>query len=266
MNRLATTLLAAMLPLLAFAGDWIEMFSKNGVTHYIYDTVENIGDNHHAWIKMTYDTPAARQSAAEQYGMDEDVYAVKFLCVYNADWTMFTNNSVTLYGKEDKVIDSYSFDDDSWEYVVVESNAEIWRDFAQKMLVKEQPQDKATTEAAPSGDPEIYSLGDRTYCMWPPEKGADGCQVMWVRVIHESPEVRNEAMEALGMDEPVYGMAYQYAFNADWSALSTRTVTIYGNLRKELSTTAFDEDEWRQIAPESNAAVWRDYARSHAAR
>ena len=265
MKKLLMTLMAAMLPLFAFAGDWIEMLSSNGVTHYIYDTVENVGDNHHAWIKMTYDTPAARQSAKEQYGMDEEVYAVKFLCVYNEDWTMFTNNAATLYGKEDKVIDSYSYDDDSWEYVVVESKAETWRDFAQKMPVKEQPQDNATTEEAPSGDPEIYSLDGRTYCMWQPEKGDDGCQVMWMRVIHNTPEVRNEAMEALGMDEPVYGMAYQYAFKADWSAISTRTVTIYGNLLKELSTTAFDEDDWRQITPESNAAAWRDYARAHAA-
>lgn len=265
MNRILMTLLAAMLPLLAFASDWIEMFSDKGVTHYIYDSVENVQGNHHAWIKMTYDTTAARQAAKEKYGTNEEVYTVKFLNIYNADWTMYSTNSATLYDKEEKIIESYSFDDFSWEYVIVESNAETWRDYARKMPVKEQPQDKATTEAAPAGDPEIYSLDGRTYCIWQPEKGADGCQVMWVRVIHNTPEVRNEAMEALGTDEPVYGMAYQYAFNADWSAISTRSVTIYGSLRKELSTTAFDEDEWRQITPESNAAVWRDYARANAA-
>lgn len=37
MKKLLMTLMAAMLPLLALAGDWIEMFSQNGVTHYIYD-------------------------------------------------------------------------------------------------------------------------------------------------------------------------------------------------------------------------------------
>ena len=134
MKKLLMTLMAAMLPLLAFAGDWIEMLSKDDVTYYIYSSIEDEYDEHLAWIKMTYNTPASRKVATERFEQDELVFESRVLYAFNSAWTMMNNKSITFYGAGGSVINTYTFDDlSNWSHITPDSLGEGFRNYAREL-------------------------------------------------------------------------------------------------------------------------------------
>ncbi len=131
------TLMAAMLPLLAFAGDWIEMFSQDGKTNYIYSTIENEYDEHLVWIKTTYDTPESRKAITDEREQDQLVFESRILLAFNSTWSKINIKKSTYYGADGSTISTYNFDDYSdWNYISPDSVAEAWRDAARMIYNK----------------------------------------------------------------------------------------------------------------------------------
>ena len=134
MKKLLMTLLAAMLPLLAFAGDWIEMFSQNGKTHYIYSTVEDEYNDHLVWIKITYDTPESRKAETEVDSQGRLVFQSKILFAFNTTWTKIKNKERLYLDENGNLISSYNLDDRSdWKYIVPGSVGASYRDYAKEL-------------------------------------------------------------------------------------------------------------------------------------
>ena len=137
MKKLLMTLMAALLPLLAFAEDWIEMYSQDGQTYYIYSAVEDEHNDHLAWIKTTYDTPESRKAAAEEREQDQLVFETRILIAFNLTWSKEKGKVVITYGEKGKVLSDTDIDNyTDWGYITPGSAVEAWRDAARMIYNK----------------------------------------------------------------------------------------------------------------------------------
>ncbi len=134
------TLMAAMLPLLAFAGDWIEMYSQNGETYYIYSSIEDEYDeydeynDHLVWVKTTYDTPESRNAATEKYKQAHSIFESKLLMAFNSNWSKVKEKTVIFYKEDGKPLSNNDIEEYcEWKHIIPDSFVEIWRDYAREL-------------------------------------------------------------------------------------------------------------------------------------
>lgn len=156
-----------LIPFQACAQNWYKMFTNGGRTYYLYKKVNKVSHyrySYTAWVKITYDTQAAR--ADRKGNRKYTPFEEKILYAFSDDWSKIGTIQYALYRKNGDVIDS----DDYSDYVemkniipetVGESYAK-WAKYYRPLTQQEISQNnaKARTEAINRGFIELpYSNG-----------------------------------------------------------------------------------------------------------
>ena len=139
MKNIVITLLAALIPMLASAQEWIEIGKDDSETCYVYGNIQNEYGNHLVWVKTTYDTPEARKQAMNDLGTKYHVFENKTLWCFNSEWSKVYIKSGTAYSKSGKVLSSYTAPYEDWQYIIPETRGETVRDLAKYIYETPMP-------------------------------------------------------------------------------------------------------------------------------
>lgn len=256
------TLMAAMLPLLALAGElenyWQKVFSQNGRTQLMYSSIEEENGCHLVWTITTFDTASAQETAMTTFGENEYVYMLKTLEAYNNEWTRVTTKSITTYGKNGQVLSSASSDQDDWIHITPESHDEILRDWA-RCLYKINHINRASV----SGSLEkLFSSVDRTSYANPIIVYDDGYFFVWATITNDTENRRNSDLHFFGTTEEVVKVKYLYIFNSTWTDTRILQAAIYGKADKRLGTLTYPKGTWHQVSDTELFTALRDFAKS----
>lgn len=118
------------------AAEWLKITSQDGVSYYIYSNVYSVTGEEYsykAWIKTTYDTPAARAAAQKRGKYKYVPYERKTLYVFSYDWSKIDFIQVAIYRKNGDIIDSHSFDYVDMQDIIPESFGETFAESAKSL-------------------------------------------------------------------------------------------------------------------------------------
>lgn len=134
MKRTFLIIMAALLPIIGMAYDWVCIAFQGEQTHYVYSDIQKEGGNHLVWVRTTYNTEQERTAQTAASNQKKTVYEQRRLWAFDADWTHCALRQSSLHGAEGDTISTITAPQDIWVKVQEGSNGEMWGNAAKFIL------------------------------------------------------------------------------------------------------------------------------------
>lgn len=116
------------------AGDWIDIYSQDGVTYYINTDITADFDSYNVWIKQEYTTKAARSKILRDFKLKRTAFSKVTCFKYKTSWSEFAIKTFVFYSAKGDVIESLNNPYLEYNLVIPDTFGHLWAEVAKNIL------------------------------------------------------------------------------------------------------------------------------------